>query len=962
MSSKFSKSGCIAAVAAALVFAAYAGHKASAGPIASGVQTTMQTPVVAPGSVTSDDGLYQPPLVLTDKNEYFVGEFINVSGARWAQDDVVQVDAASGAQTDYGVADGDGNFTDVKFFIPPEWAGQSVTITGTSLSGQMDVRAGNPNKTVSVGACGNAYISNVTGTGCVADVMSGPNQFWDIAAGGTYTVTLSGVTDCAHGGTDATIWAIVQNSDLGNYPALAAKVSTGVYAFSYPSPTNGCNTVVISYCTPEGSPNPSGAKKAKDKLGGCVGHLRFANFTAGCTNTGINTNCNRGACCNGASCFLATQIYCTSNYGSTAYQGDGTNYDINPCNPPQECSFSIPPGGNLGCNPSSAVDTETVRGYGCNAAAATFSHSCVTSVTCAQGTPTLYPANGPCAWRVVNTYTPVNDGNCSTPCTPQDQIFDFTVDTGLTITPPADGHAECSLATNNADDLATWQGGATVSGGCGAGAPTFVPGSDITDSVTCTRVVTGHWRVSSACSDAETPNGTFTISDTTAPTLSDPPGASTIECPNSPSFTAPTASDTCDPNATVVQDSVEGHEFTQVGFCTGIGYYTRTWHAVDCSGNPSAPKSQVINVIDTTKPTIGPAGADKEVQCPSGVSFSPPTTASDTCDGAPTIEQDGNDVTTLGSCPGRYTVKRTWRAKDCSGNRSDPVSQTVTVNDTMPPQFSGCPLSTKSMTCVLDQSTVPTCSTYSVTATDNCLGALTPTCSMTDTNIAGVHTRVITYSVSDGCNSNSCSQTVNWNEKHCSFTTGGYANGAGGAVSESVIDNTLLKNPTPGQLVIGASGHSLTLVSGDGHCIATHINGGGGGNNAISGNAVCSTGGVWANGLLRQAVTLALNMRYDTSLGGFAWNSAGKFCVNGSTVTISQHVRSAVTSQTVAGLMDLASRALGGTYTPGSASLDEINAALDAVNNAFDNCKCITNTCGLGLIADGLDGDPAAQE
>jgi hypothetical protein len=65
---------------------------------------------------------------------------------------------------------------------------------------------------------GNAYISNVTSNGsCVASTTNnGGIQFWDIQSGGTYTVTLSNVTDCASQGNESTIGVVVHNSDGGN--------------------------------------------------------------------------------------------------------------------------------------------------------------------------------------------------------------------------------------------------------------------------------------------------------------------------------------------------------------------------------------------------------------------------------------------------------------------------------------------------------------------------------------------------------------------------------------------------------------------------------------------------------------------------------------------------------------------------------------------------------------------------
>ena len=54
---------------------------------------------------------------------------------------------------------------------------------------------------------GHGYVSNVTSsTNCVqSNTNGGGIQFWDIQAGGTYTVTLSGVDDAANQGMDPTM-------------------------------------------------------------------------------------------------------------------------------------------------------------------------------------------------------------------------------------------------------------------------------------------------------------------------------------------------------------------------------------------------------------------------------------------------------------------------------------------------------------------------------------------------------------------------------------------------------------------------------------------------------------------------------------------------------------------------------------------------------------------------------------
>src|SRR5437660_10280884 len=94
----------------------------------------------------------------------------------------------------------------------------------------------------------------------------------------------------------------------------------------------------------------------------------------------------------------------------------------------------------------------------------------------------------------------------------------------------------------------------------------------------------------------------------------------TIECPATPSFTAPTASDACG-GATVVQDS----DTTAAGSCANNYSRTVTWHAVDACGNTSAQKSRTVTVHDTAAPVIGSPGADATIACNGPPRFTTPT-------------------------------------------------------------------------------------------------------------------------------------------------------------------------------------------------------------------------------------------------------------------------------------------------------------------------------------------------
>jgi hypothetical protein len=159
---------------------------------------------------------------------------------------------------------------------------------------------------------GQAYISNVTSgsSSCVANtVNNGGPQFWDIQAGGTYTVTLTGV-ECDQG-QDASIDVLVHNSTGGNIQATALQQSVGVYTFTVTLGAQ-CLTMPIEYCTQisktqEGAGfTPGTGLFAQDTIadgsaaGGHVGHLRTATFDDSCVRTGDDTVCS-GITCNPSS-------------------------------------------------------------------------------------------------------------------------------------------------------------------------------------------------------------------------------------------------------------------------------------------------------------------------------------------------------------------------------------------------------------------------------------------------------------------------------------------------------------------------------------------------------------------------------------------------------------------------------------------------------------------------------------
>src|SRR5439155_1235910 len=250
-----------------------------------------------------------------------------------------------------------------------------------------------------------------------------------------------------------------------------------------------------------------------------------------------------------------------------------------------------------------------------------------------------------------------------------------------------------------------------------------------------------------ACGNRSTASQTVNVTDTAAPPISALPPASTIECPASPSFATPTATDACDP-----APSLTSADATTPGSCAGKYSVTRTWTAKDACGN-SSTASQTVNVTDTAAPAISALPDASTIECPASSGVGTPT-ATDACDPRPSLTSA--DATTPGSCAGKYSVTRTWTAKDACGNTSA-ASQTVNVTDTAAPAISALPDPT-----TIECPASPRFATR--TATDACDPApsLTSADATTPGSCAGKYSVTRTWTAKDACgNTSTASQTVN---------------------------------------------------------------------------------------------------------------------------------------------------------------------------------------------------------
>ncbi|MCP4580979.1 MAG: T9SS type A sorting domain-containing protein [candidate division Zixibacteria bacterium] len=262
-------------------------------------------------------------------------------------------------------------------------------------------------------------------------------------------------------------------------------------------------------------------------------------------------------------------------------------------------------------------------------------------------------------------------------------------------------------------------------------------------------VLTRTWTATDDCGNSAQCVQTITVDDTTPPTFDQTcPADVTVECDNVPLAPLLSATDNCDPAPIVTFD-----ETTTPNGCDQSYVLIRTWTATDDCGN-SAQCVQTITVDDTTPPTFDQAcPTDVTVEC-DAIPAAPILTASDNCDLSPTVSFD--ETTTPGGCPQEYVLTRTWTATDDCGNSAQCV-QTITVDDTTPPQFAqACPANV-----TVECDNIPPEPT--MTATDNCDPA--PTVSFDESTTTGscpqeyVITR--TWTATDACgNSDVCVQVI----------------------------------------------------------------------------------------------------------------------------------------------------------------------------------------------------------
>lgn len=201
---------------------------------------------------------------------------------------------------------------------------------------------------------------------------------------------------------------------------------------------------------------------------------------------------------------------------------------------------------------------------------------------------------------------------------------------------------------------------------------------------------------------------TITVSDYTAPVLSNVPANVTVQCNNVPPPGAPTASDGCGGTLNIVYLETRTN-----GACTDTYTLTRKWTASDACGNTKTA-TQKITVRDTQKPVFTAVPQNLTLQCSDPVPSPANAMATDNCDSEVAVVFLGQSAGNAG-CQNSYQLFRTWKATDKCGN-STVATQTITIQDTQAPSFTSVPND------VTIQCSNPVPSIGQTTATDACAG------------------------------------------------------------------------------------------------------------------------------------------------------------------------------------------------------------------------------------------------
>jgi len=581
------------------------------------------------------------------------------------------------------------------------------------------------------------------------------------------------------------------------------------------------------------------------------------------------------------------------------------------------------------------------------------SYKCGANQSCDNSN--TFEAMGPSGSSTVHLRASNFDGNCVRTGTDEDCGEETHEDP--TIQCPSDNIVLC----DDGENIVTFSVTATNNGCDGEPTVTQIAGPvsgssfDI-GTTTITFEATDNCGGSATCS--------FTVTINAAPTVSISAEGPTTVC--SPGCVTLTAS-----GADTYEWST-GETTTSISACSS-GDYTVRGTTEGCSDDADAPVHVTIN----PPPTVTVSADGPTTVCsPSCVTLN--------ASGAETYEwSTGATGSSISACSsGLYSVTGT-AANGCT-DASDPIE--VTVNPTpsctltAPDPLPICGLSGNSLTVSITGAYTNIVWNASPSSWVINSGQGTPTISYKAGNSGTQGTFTVTVTNAFGCSS-TCTVTFGSRcEEHCGYTQGFYS-GSNGSNNGKMCNGTTTAIQginaalSSGNLVNGITGVSaVTILTSEGSCLQGKLPSGTT-PTALPANTniTCAglTGGFLAGGkiknnLLGQTIVLGLNMRLDASLGSvvitgpYMTTYKATACTNGvATGTklvkpIPQSVINCLNASgnnTVAGLRDLANRALAGQLGTCTAPIGDINTAVEAFNSGFDGCRILA---GFGTSSTGL--------
>jgi hypothetical protein len=265
----------------------------------------------------------------------------------------------------------------------------------------------------------------------------------------------------------------------------------------------------------------------------------------------------------------------------------------------------------------------------------------------------------------------------------------------LVLAPPQALSVECNDPTVN-QLIVNWLSTAQATDGT-----TIVPVSNNYSGIEqrCGTSLDVTFSVSDICGNVGTAVGTIHVLDTKAPEWLDNPGSLdvTLECSNSTGLmnaqaAFPIAYDQCESGLTPVKTS---GAFIP-GNCPHAGTYTNSWVVTDACGNSSPVFTQVITIVDTTRPTwtTAPGALNMTVECNdlAGLAAAQalaPAAADNCSPELSPIKTAGSFIPGACGATGSYT--NSWTVFDECGNEvAEPYIQIITITDNGIPQIT-CP-------------------------------------------------------------------------------------------------------------------------------------------------------------------------------------------------------------------------------------------------------------------------------